>query len=80
MVYRVWQQLLYKSPNSLTFRHRFPVSLRGFTCKREQTPSRRIAAVAVVAIEKWLVVGFGRGTVSEASLCSKLVPVDLTLH
>ncbi len=34
-------------------------------------------AVAIVAIKKWLIVGFGRGAVFEASSESKFVPIDL---
>ncbi|KAI3326482.1 hypothetical protein HD806DRAFT_520356 [Xylariaceae sp. AK1471] len=53
-------------------------SLR-FTVARALSLSGRIATVtvAVVAIEKGLVVGFGHGAVFEASSGSKLVPIDL---
>ncbi len=39
--------------------------------------SGRIARV--VGIEEWFVVGFGRGTVLEASFGSKLLPIDLAV-
>ncbi len=49
----------------------------GFTVVRALLLPGRIAGV--IATEKWLVVGFGRGTILEASFGSKLLPVDLEI-
>ena len=39
-----------------------------------------VVTVAVVAIKKWLVVGFGCGAVFEADSSSKLILIDLILY
>ncbi len=50
----------------------------GLGSLRSDFPSQRI--VGVVAIEKWFVMGSGRGTILEAGIGSKLLPIDLLMH